>query len=66
MKDPEVIKDMEGLPIFGLFDFDKAFNTWNGFSEIDVIIDPYFRFNKADEGSRSICNHAACSERKTN
>lgn len=41
MKDPEVIKDMEGLPIFGLFDFDKAFNTWNGFSEINIIIDPY-------------------------
>lgn len=41
MKDPEVIKDMEGLPIFGLFDFDKAFNTWNGFSEIDIITDPY-------------------------
>lgn len=41
MKDPEVIKDMEGLPIFGLFDFDKAFNTWNGFSTIDICTDPY-------------------------
>ncbi|MGV8995164.1 MAG: AAA family ATPase [Flavobacterium sp.] len=41
MKDPEVIKDMNGLPIFGLFDFDKAFNSWNGFSEIDIITDPY-------------------------
>jgi predicted ATPase len=39
MKDPEVIKDMEGLPIFGLFDFDKAFNTWNGFSNIDICTD---------------------------
>lgn len=41
MKDPEVIKDMEGLPIFGLFDFDKAYNTWNGFSNIDECTDAY-------------------------
>ncbi len=41
MQDPEVIKDMDGLPIFGLFDFDKAYNTWNGFSEIDLCTDSY-------------------------
>jgi predicted ATPase len=39
MKDPEVIKDMRGLPIFGLFDFDKGFNTWNGFSANDLVED---------------------------
>ena len=37
MQDPEVIQDMNGLPIFGLFDFDKGFNTWNGFSKNDIV-----------------------------
>lgn len=41
MKDPEVIKDMNGLPIFGLFDFDKAFNSWNGFSKNDICTNAY-------------------------
>lgn len=41
MKDPEVINDMDGLPIFGLFDFDKAFNSWNGFSNTDIEEDVY-------------------------
>ncbi|WP_299398737.1 AAA family ATPase [uncultured Gelidibacter sp.] len=41
MKDPEVIKDMKGLPIFGLFDFDKAYNSWNGFSTNDICTDAY-------------------------
>jgi predicted ATP-binding protein involved in virulence len=36
MQDPEVIGDMNGLPIFGLFDFDKGFNTWNGFSTNNI------------------------------
>jgi ABC-type Mn2+/Zn2+ transport system ATPase subunit len=36
MKDPEVIADMKGKPIFGLFDYDKAFNSWNGFSKVDI------------------------------
>lgn len=39
IKDPEVISDMGGLPIFGLFDYDKAFNSWNGFSDIDICDD---------------------------
>ena len=41
MQDPEVINDMNGLPIFGLFDFDKGFNTWNGFSKNDIETDIY-------------------------
>lgn len=39
IQDPEIIKEMNGLPIFGLFDYDKAFNTWNGFSTEDIEID---------------------------
>lgn len=41
MKDPEVISDMQGLPIFGLFDFDKAYNSWNGFSTNDICTNVY-------------------------
>ena len=41
MKDPEVIADMKGMPIFGLFDYDKAFNSWNGFSKKDISTDVY-------------------------
>jgi predicted ATPase len=49
MKDPEVIKDMNGLPIFGLFDYDKAYNTWNGFSKLDVCTDAYLGLIKKME-----------------
>lgn len=41
MKDPEVISDMQGMPIFGLFDFDKAYNSWNGFSSNDRCTNAY-------------------------
>lgn len=51
MKDPEVIKDMEGLPIFGLFDFDKAFNTWNGFSNTNICEDAYLGLIKQMENN---------------
>ena len=50
MKDPEVIRDMQGLPIFGLFDFDKAFNTWNGFSTIDICTNAYAGLIKQMDG----------------
>ena len=41
MKDPEVIKDMKELPIFGLFDYDKAYNSWNAFSKDEICTDTY-------------------------
>lgn len=50
MKDPEVISDMQGLPIFGLFDFDKAFNSWNGFSQNDVCTNAYEGLIKQMDG----------------
>lgn len=40
MRDQDIQNDMNGLPIFGLFDFDKAFNTFNGFND-DFLIDNY-------------------------
>ena len=33
VRDHDVQSDMQGRPIFALFDFDKAFNTFNGFSD---------------------------------
>ena len=30
LSDSRISKEMNGLPIFGLFDFDKAFDHWNG------------------------------------
>lgn len=56
MQDPEVINDMNGLPIFGLFDFDKGFNTWNGFSNNDIEQDIYkglVKQIKSIEGNQS-------------
>lgn len=40
MRDQDIQNDMNGLPMFGLFDFDKAFNTFNGFNN-DFLIDNY-------------------------
>lgn len=33
VRDVDIQNDMQGRPIFALFDFDKAFNTFNGFSD---------------------------------
>ncbi len=33
IQDPRIHNEMGGLPVFGLFDFDKAFDQWNGLSE---------------------------------
>lgn len=30
LRDDRIINDMGGRPVFGLFDFDQAFNQWNG------------------------------------
>jgi len=30
LTDARIHSEMNNLPVFGLFDFDKAFNTWNG------------------------------------
>lgn len=51
MKDPEVISDMQGLPIFGLFDFDKAYNSWNGFSTNDICTNVYEGLIKQMDGN---------------
>lgn len=51
MKDPEVISDMRGLPMFGLFDFDKAYNSWNGFSNNDRCVNPYEGLIKQMDGN---------------
>lgn len=33
MQDQRIHNEMNGLPVFGLFDFDKAFDQWNGLSQ---------------------------------
>lgn len=30
LKDDKIVSEMSGLPLFGLFDFDEAYNLWNG------------------------------------
>ena len=32
LEDPKIHHEMDGLPLFGLFDFDAAFDSWNGMS----------------------------------
>lgn len=33
LQDPRIHNEMNGLPVFGLFDFDKAYNNWNSLSD---------------------------------
>lgn len=56
MQDPQVITEMEGLPIFGLFDFDKAFNTWNGFSNTNLETDIHRGLVKKMDGAEENTN----------
>lgn len=41
IKDDRIHNEMGGLPIFALFDFDKAFNSWNGLRGNVIETDPY-------------------------
>lgn len=41
LKDESIRIEMDGLPMFGLFDFDKGFNSWNGFSTNDISTNHY-------------------------
>lgn len=40
LKDDKILKEMNGLPLFGMFDFDKAFNEWNGLKGNVLEINP--------------------------
>lgn len=42
IQEEKILNELEGLPIFGLFDFDTAYNEWNGVSfEAEIETDPY-------------------------
>lgn len=41
IKDDRIHNEMDGLPVFALFDFDKAFNSWNGLRGDVIESDPY-------------------------
>ena len=41
IKDPSLISEMNGLPVFGLFDYDEAYNSWKSFSDVEVCEDVY-------------------------
>lgn len=34
IQDPRIHNEMDGLPVFGLFDFDKAFDQWNRLNDV--------------------------------
>ncbi|UWQ25378.1 AAA family ATPase [Leisingera aquaemixtae] len=38
LQDPRIHNEMNGLPVFGLFDFDKAFDQWNSLG--DELVEP--------------------------
>ena len=40
LTDNRIHGEMDGLPIFALFDFDKAFDQWNGLNGTIIEIDP--------------------------
>lgn len=39
--DQRIHNEMDGLPIFALFDFDKAFDQWNGLNGDELELDPF-------------------------
>ena len=41
LRDQKVIAEMEGRPLFGLFDFDEAYNQWNGIDGEIIKGNPY-------------------------
>jgi len=41
LTDDKIINEMSGLPLFGMFDFDKAFAQWNGIQGEDIETDPF-------------------------
>ncbi|MGL1902536.1 MAG: AAA family ATPase [Fibrobacterales bacterium] len=41
LSDERIVAEMQGLPVFGLYDFDKAYNQWNGMNGSIIEQDPY-------------------------
>ncbi len=41
LTDDKIVNEMDGLPLFGMFDFDKAFAQWNGIKGEDIETDPF-------------------------
>lgn len=41
MQDQKIYNENRGKPLFGLFDFDEAYNQWNGIEGEDEEIDPF-------------------------
>ncbi|BCE00693.1 ATP-dependent nuclease [Marinicellulosiphila megalodicopiae] len=39
LTDARILNEMNGLPMFGLFDFDKAYDTWNGINGDEIELD---------------------------
>ena len=41
LTDARIHHEMKGLPVFGLFDFDKAYDYWNGMAGEKLQLDPF-------------------------
>ncbi|MGS0544013.1 AAA family ATPase [Pseudomonas sp. Y5-11] len=41
LTDARIHSEMNGLPVFAIFDFDKAFNSWNGLNGEEIQSDPF-------------------------
>ena len=41
LKDERIFHEMNGQSLFGLFDFDEAYNQWKGIDGESIEIDPY-------------------------
>lgn len=51
LTDNRIHAEMGGLPIFALFDFDKAYDQWNGLNGVVIENDPFKgKIKKWDEG----------------
>lgn len=53
LTDNRIHAEMDGLPVFALFDFDKAFNQWNGLNGDVIAADPLLGMIKKWAGGES-------------
>lgn len=53
LTDLRIHKEMSGLPVFSMFDFDKAFNSWNGLKGEVLVNDPSLGMVKKWDGGEA-------------
>lgn len=53
LQDERILNELRGKPMFGLFDFDEAYNEWNHLKGVHSQTDPYLGLRVDIEGKNS-------------